>query len=70
MARKVKESDTLKIKLIESDDKNPKVALKAGMKLQVAAITIVTPELKKSKKTAARLCGGTDTCLALIDIEP
>jgi hypothetical protein len=53
---------------IVSNEKNPKVALKPGMKLQVATVALVGPDLKKPSKIAARLCGGTSTCLALVEI--
>ena len=59
-----------KLKFIVSDDKNPKVALKAGQRLEVISVTLADASLKKPKKIAARLCGGTDTCIALIDIDP
>lgn len=57
-----------KMKLIVSDDKNPSVTLKPGMKLQVVAVDLVEPNLKASKKIAARLCSGGGTCVALIEI--
>jgi hypothetical protein len=57
-----------KLRLIVSDEKSPAVELKAGMKLDVVAVTLIEPTLKKSKAVAARLCGGTSTCLALVDV--
>ena len=57
-----------KMSLIVSDDKKPTVSLKAGMKLEVVSISLLDPQLKKSKITAARLCGGTSTCVALIEL--
>lgn len=66
-ARKVSAA-TGKMKLIVSDDDKPAVVLKAGQKLQVTAVSVVTPELKKGGPIAARLCGGTSTCLAIIEI--
>jgi hypothetical protein len=56
------------LKLIASDDKNPQVSLKAGMKLQVVGISLVDSKLKKARPGAARLCGGTSTCVALVDL--
>ena len=56
-------------KLIVSNDENPKVELKAGTKFKVETIELVDAPLQPIKKGAARLCGGTSTCLALIDIE-
>ncbi len=57
-----------KIHLIETDDTEPALKLKPGMKFEVMATTITDPELKPIKKIAARLCGGTNTCLALIEL--
>lgn len=54
--------------LIVSKEKNPKVALKPGQKLEVVSVSLVGPDLKKTSKVAARLCGGTSTCIALIDL--
>lgn len=54
--------------LIISDDKNPKVTVKPGQKLRVVTVSMVGPDLKKPAKVAARLCGGTSTCLALVEI--
>jgi hypothetical protein len=36
----------------------------------VVSVHFIAPDLKKAKRIGARLCGGTDTCLALVDIEP
>jgi hypothetical protein len=57
-----------KIHLIESDDVEPNLKLKAGMRFEVQATTIVDINMKPAGKVAARLCGGTTTCLALIEI--
>lgn len=57
-----------KMKLIVSDDPRPAVSLKPGQKLQVTAVSVVTPDLKKCGPIAARLCGGTSTCLALVEL--
>ena len=57
-----------KIKLIISDDANPSVNVKAGQKLEVISVAVVTPDLKKGGPIAARLCGGTSTCLALVEL--
>jgi len=54
--------------LVVSDDKNPQVAVKPGTKLEVVSVALVGPNLKKPAKLAARLCGGTTTCLALVEI--
>lgn len=54
--------------LIVSDDTSPTVRLAPGMRFEVRAVTIVDAELKQAGPVAARLCGGTTTCLALIEI--
>ncbi|MCI4679051.1 hypothetical protein K9U39_17665 [Rhodoblastus acidophilus] len=59
---------TPKAHLIVSDDAEPAVKLKPGMRFEVVATTIVDVELKEAGKIAARLCGGTTTCLALVEI--
>jgi hypothetical protein len=59
---------TAKAHLIVSDDAEPAVKLKPGMRFEVHATTVVDAELKASGKVAARLCGGTNTCLALVEI--
>ena len=65
MATKVKPT----VHLIETDDREPTLRLKPGMRFEVRAATVVDTMLKPRKKVAARLCGGTDTCLALIEID-
>ncbi len=57
------------IKFIETEVENPSIDLKPGMKFKVEVIELVDSNLKPIKKGAARLCGGTSTCLALVDIE-
>lgn len=62
-------SKSTTIQLIVSEKKEPKVAIKAGMKLEVVAIQLIDPELKPSVPTAkATLCGGTSTCLAIVEV--
>ena len=56
------------IKLIVSQDKRPKVALRPGMRVEVINVRIVDPSLVRPPKIAARLCGGSGTCIALIDL--
>lgn len=53
---------------IVSKAKNPKVQLTAGMRLDVKSVRLLDPELRPSKVLAARLCGGTSTCLALVEV--
>jgi len=54
--------------LLVSDEAEPAVKLKPGMRFEVHALTVVDPELKASDKVAARLCGGTSTCIALVKV--
>jgi hypothetical protein len=57
-----------KVHLIESDEPEPALKVKLGMRFEVRATTIVDTEMKPAKKVAARLCGGTTTCLALVEL--
>jgi hypothetical protein len=60
---------TPKVSLIVSDDKDVKVKVRPGAKLNVVRVETITPDLKKSGPIGARLCGyGSNVCLALIDI--
>jgi hypothetical protein len=63
-----RKSTSSKLTLIVSDEKNPKVGLKPGMKLEIVSVRFAEPTLK-STKVAARLCGGTSTCVALVETE-
>ena len=57
------------IHLIESDDTEPTIKVKAGTRFEVRSVSIVDTHLNPSpNKVAARLCGGTNTCLALIEL--
>jgi hypothetical protein len=56
------------VHLIESDDHSPTVGLTSGMRFEVKTTQIVDTTMKPMKKVAARLCGGTSTCLALVEI--
>jgi hypothetical protein len=54
--------------LIVSDETAPAVRLRDGMKFEVHSVTLVDPEMTPvPDKIGARLCGGTSTCLALVD---
>ena len=53
---------------IVSDAKNPQVTVRPGTKLEVVSVALAGPDLKKPAKLAARLCGGSGTCLALVEI--
>jgi hypothetical protein len=60
-----KKSAPRALTLIVSGDKKPRVALKAGMRLQVISVALRDPALKAAT-IGGRLCGGTSTCLALV----
>jgi hypothetical protein len=69
MATQKKAAGTKKsLKLIAAEDKNPKVELKPGMRLDVVSVSLLDSTLKKSGAKAARLCGGTSTCVALVEL--
>lgn len=68
MADSKTRSSGAKSHLIVSDEVQPSIALKPGMKFAVHAITVVDTGLRPVRKIAARLCGGTTTCLALTEI--
>lgn len=69
MAKQTKAGQSKKtLKLIVSDEKQPAVDLKPGMRLDVVSITLLDPQFKKARAGGARLCGGTNTCLALHEI--
>jgi hypothetical protein len=67
--RKRQTGSAKEVRLIVSDEKKPAVKVREGMRLEVVSVKLLDPTLKKSKATAARLCGGTTTCLALIDLD-
>jgi len=64
MAKKTSPS---KVSLVVSDTKNPEVALKSGQRLDVVAVNLVSTA-RPRRPLGARLCGGTSTCLALVDV--
>ena len=55
-------------RFIVSDEKAPSVQLKPGMRLDVQVVKLLDPQLRPSRTIGARLCGGTSTCLALVDV--
>lgn len=64
----VESKASLKYSLVVTDEKTPKIAVKSGMRFEVRSVTLVGTDLGKPKALAARLCGGTSTCLALVDL--
>lgn len=66
-----KSQKLLPVKLIVSDDEQPTVQLKAGMRFEVVSVSVVQSnltDLVDSDRIGARLCGGSGTCLAIVDI--
>ncbi len=59
-----------KLTLLVTEDKRPQVALRPGMALSVVTVVMADPQTMKPAKLGARLCGGSGTCLALVDIDP
>jgi hypothetical protein len=55
--------------LIASNSKNPIGKSKPGTKLQVVSVTLAGTASGKRPKIGARLCGGTSTCLVLVQRE-
>ncbi|MCI0702135.1 MAG: hypothetical protein L0241_13715 [Planctomycetia bacterium] len=64
MAKAKKQTMTL----VASKEKNPAVEVKAGQELRVVSVKMGGPDLGKLKRVGATLCGGTSTCLAIVDI--
>lgn len=62
-----------RIRLIESDDETPRVALTPGTRFEVLATPVVDTDLNDVSDDAAarpaRLCGSRSTCLAIVEIE-
>ena len=56
--------------LLVTDEENPKVTmrLRPGMRVEVVEVQLVDTDLATHKAIAARLCGGTTTCLAVVDV--
>jgi hypothetical protein len=58
-----------KVNLIISDDKKPLGSVKPGQKMQVVAVTLSGAKAASAKKAiGARLCGGSGTCIAVMDV--
>lgn len=66
MAKKERAAGT--VCLVVDAAKNPPVTVKAGQRLNVVAVDLMSAGPKRPKKLGARLCGGTSTCLALVDV--
>ena len=57
-----------RMRLVLHKDPTPKVELRPGMKIQVEEVELLGGTAAELKKIGARLCGGSSTCLAIIDI--
>ena len=64
-----KTTQVAQIQLVESDDTTPSVPVQPGYKFEVVSVSVMDAETAKPSKLAARLCGGTSTCLALIKVD-
>lgn len=60
---------TKKVNLVVSKDKKPLGVLKPGEKFQVVGVTLAGGKGPIGKALGARLCGGSGTCLAIVDID-
>lgn len=66
--------DNPTVHLVKSDDAEPSLTLKAGMRFEVRATNIVTPTMSVvepddfNPPVGGRLCGGNRICIALIEI--
>ena len=67
MEKKSKSPKAKNVKVVVSDE-IPALTLKPGQRFEVVSVSLVDPTLQKAKPIAARLCGGTSTCLALVDL--
>ena len=68
MAKAQKQQTRRKFTFIVSDEANPSVKLKPGMKFEVQSVQLMDPTLKKVPTTKAALCGSSSTCVALIEV--
>jgi len=68
MARRARSSRIGKVTLVASKEAKPAIKVKPGMKLEVVSVALVDPAGKKVGPVGARLCGGTSTCLALVEL--
>ena len=56
----------LDISLVVSDDATPRIKAVAGTRIEAQTVSLIDPVTGDPAKIAARLCGGTNTCLALM----
>jgi hypothetical protein len=58
-----------KVSLVVSKEKKPLGILKSGQKFQVVSVSLAGGKGQGKPRLAARLCGGSGTCVAIIDID-
>ena len=68
MAKRKTAKSSSSLRFIVSNDKSPQVALKPGMRLNVVSTVLVGPDMRRIRNIGARLCGGSGTCMALVDL--
>lgn len=57
------------ITLVVSESKKPLGAVKPGTQMNVVGVTLAGAKAGAATRIGARLCGGTSTCLAVIEID-
>ena len=68
MARKQKQGS--KVRLVVSDEKDVRMKVRPGEKLDVVQVEAIMPDLRRASRVGARLCGyGSGTCLAIVEID-
>ena len=65
MAKKQNEQS---LNLVVSDRKDGGIGAQPGQRLDVVAVKLIEPTAGRPAKLGARLCGGTSTCLALVEL--
>jgi hypothetical protein len=68
MAYKDKSGKAREVKLIASDDEKPDISGKREGEFEVISVPVVEPNLQRSSRIGARLCGGTSTCVAIVEL--
>ena len=62
-------STSKKVHLIVSDEKEPNIIAKPGMKFEVVVVQLVNPKMEPSAPIAkATLCGSDSSCVAIIEL--
>ena len=68
MSYKNESSKPRGMKLIASDDEKPDITGKSKDGYDVISVSVVEPNLQPSARVGARLCGGTSTCVAIVEV--